>query len=66
MQALRFEQTGNLDYLKLVDVPVPIIKDDEVLIAVKAARLNRNDISNVMGRLPIQPSLARRVETMLG
>jgi NADPH:quinone reductase-like Zn-dependent oxidoreductase len=52
MQALRFNQTGDLNFLQLIDVPLPSLKEDEVLIEVKAARLNRNDISNVMGRLP--------------
>jgi NADPH:quinone reductase-like Zn-dependent oxidoreductase len=52
MQALRFNQTGDLKYLELVEIPTPTLGKDEVLIEVKAGRLNRNDISNVMGRLP--------------
>ncbi len=52
MQALRFNQTGDLSYLELVDLPIPSLEPDEVLIEIKAGRLNRNDISNVMGRLP--------------
>ena len=52
MNALRFDQTGNIDFLKFIDFPRPVLHDSEVLIEIKAARLNRNDISNVMGRLP--------------
>jgi NADPH:quinone reductase-like Zn-dependent oxidoreductase len=52
MDALRFDQTGNIDFLKFIDFPRPVLHDSEVLIEIKAARLNRNDISNVMGRLP--------------
>ncbi len=52
MQALRFNQTGDLNYLELVDFPIPTLQEHEVLIEVRAARLNRNDLSNVMGRLP--------------
>ncbi len=52
MQALRFNQTGDLSYLEFVDMPIPFLDQDEVLIEIKAGRLNRNDISNVMGRLP--------------
>jgi len=52
MQALRFNQTGDLNNLELVEMPIPSLGKDEVLIEVKAGRLNRNDISNVMGRLP--------------
>jgi len=52
MQALRFNQTGDLNNLELVEIPTPSLDKDEVLIEVKAGRLNRNDISNVMGRLP--------------
>ncbi len=52
MNALRFDQTGNIDFLKFIDFPRPVLHDSEVLIEIKAARLNRNDTSNVMGRLP--------------
>jgi len=52
MQALRFNQTGDLNNLEIVEMPIPSLGKDEVLIEVKAGRLNRNDISNVMGRLP--------------
>ena len=52
MDAWRFDQTGNLDFLKFIDFPRPKLQDSEVLIEIKAARLNRNDISNIMGRLP--------------
>ena len=52
MKALRFNKTGDLKYLEYVDLPVPTPASGEVLIEIRAARLNKNDISNVMGRLP--------------
>jgi len=52
MKALRFSKTGDLKFLEYVECPMPTPASGEVLIEVKAARLNRNDISNVMGRLP--------------
>ena len=52
MKALRFSKTGDLKYLEHVECPMPTPARGEVLIEIKAARLNKNDISNVMGRLP--------------
>ena len=52
MKALRFSKTGDLKYLEYAECPMPTPASGEVLIEVKAARLNKNDISNVMGRLP--------------
>jgi NADPH:quinone reductase-like Zn-dependent oxidoreductase len=52
MKALRFERTGDLANLTLVEVPTPAPRQDEVLVRVKAAGLNRSDVSNVMGGHP--------------
>jgi len=52
MKALRFSKTGDLKYLEYADCPMPTPASGEVLIEIRAARLNKNDISNVMGRLP--------------
>lgn len=52
MKALRFSKTGDLKYLEYVECPMPTPAPGEVLIEIKAARLNKNDVSNVMGKLP--------------
>jgi NADPH:quinone reductase-like Zn-dependent oxidoreductase len=52
LKALRFSKTGDLKYLEYVECPTPSPAHGEVLIEIKAARLNKNDISNVMGKLP--------------
>jgi NADPH:quinone reductase len=51
MRALRFEKTGSLDYLSLVDVPIPDPPDSELLIKVEAAGVNPSDAKNVLGRM---------------
>ena len=52
MKALQFARTGSLDALEVVDRPVPVPGDGEVLIEVKAAGLNPSDVKNVLGRFP--------------
>ena len=49
MKALRFERTGDLSYLQLVELPTPRAGSDEVLVRVRAAGINRSDVSNVLG-----------------
>src|SRR5258707_10285602 len=49
MKALRFEKTGDLAHLSLVEAPLPDPGAGEVLVRVKAAGLNKSDVSNVMG-----------------
>ena len=49
MRALRFEQTGSLDHLKLTDVPVPVPVGSDLLIKVEAAAINPSDAKNVLG-----------------
>ena len=49
MKALRFERTGDLSYLQLVELPTPRAASDEVLVRVRAAGINRSDVSNVLG-----------------
>jgi NADPH2:quinone reductase len=52
MRALQFSATGSLDYLALVDLPMPEAAKGELLIRVMAAGLNPSDIKNVLGRFP--------------
>jgi NADPH2:quinone reductase len=51
MKALRFEKTGSLGELKIVEVPMPVAGADEVLIQVKAAAINPSDVKNVLGKM---------------
>jgi NADPH:quinone reductase len=48
---LRFEKTGSLDELKIVEVPRPEPSSGNVLVEVKAAALNPSDAKNVLGRM---------------
>lgn len=51
MRSLRFDQTGNLDYLHLQNMPQPTLAGDEVLIQIYAASLNPSDVKNVQGKM---------------
>ena len=52
MKALQFAKTGDLSALQYVEVPQPVLAEDEVLIQIKAAGLNPSDVKNVLGRFP--------------
>lgn len=52
MKAIHFLKTGDLKNLSFTDLPTPSPNLEEALIQIKAARLNKNDLSNVMGRMP--------------
>ena len=43
MRALIQDRYGGADVLELTDVPVPAIRDGEVLVRVRAASLNAAD-----------------------
>jgi len=49
MRALQFEQTGSINHLKLVDLPVPVPAGADLLVKVEAAAINPSDIKNVLG-----------------
>jgi NADPH:quinone reductase-like Zn-dependent oxidoreductase len=51
MRALRFQQTGSLENLKVEDVPTPVLASDEALAHVKAAAINPGDVKNVLGKM---------------
>src|ERR1700677_164793 len=51
MRALRFAQTGSLDFLVVADVAVPVPAASELLIKVEAAAVNPSDARNVLGRM---------------
>jgi NADPH:quinone reductase-like Zn-dependent oxidoreductase len=44
MRAMAFAQAGGLDVLEMMDLPKPVLEDDEVLIQVKACALNHLDL----------------------
>jgi len=50
MQAIIQTEYGSPDVLKLEDVPKPIPKDDEVLVKVQAASVNRSDWEGLTGK----------------
>jgi NADPH:quinone reductase-like Zn-dependent oxidoreductase len=49
MKAIVFHQHGDLEQVEYTDVPEPAIGADEVLLAVKAAALNRLDLWTLAG-----------------
>ncbi|OAX34133.1 GroES-like protein [Rhizopogon vinicolor AM-OR11-026] len=52
MQALKFEKTGSLDNLSLVNIDKPTLRPGEALVRVRAAGVNGSDTAGVMGILP--------------
>jgi NADPH2:quinone reductase len=51
MKALRFEKTGSLDELHIVECPRPAAQAGEVVIQIKAAAINPSDVKNVLGKM---------------
>jgi len=51
MKALRFDRTGSLDDLKIVDAPKPRAASGEALVQIKAAAINPSDVKNVLGKM---------------
>jgi NADPH2:quinone reductase len=50
MKAIFIERHGVIDDVKATDVPVPSIKDGEVLIKIEASGINPSDIESIEGR----------------
>ncbi len=50
MRAIVYERYGPPDVLELRDVPAPEVKDDEVLVRVHAASVNRSDWERLTAR----------------
>lgn len=51
MKALRFNQTGSLEELKIVSVDAPVPQAGEVIVRVMAAAINPSDVKNVLGKM---------------
>ncbi|CAB3766902.1 NAD(P)H-quinone oxidoreductase [Paraburkholderia humisilvae] len=49
MKAITFEEFGEADVLRLVDVPAPEIRPDDLLVRVHAAGVNRADLLHRRG-----------------
>ncbi len=61
MKAVVFEQPGEADVLKVAERPQPIPGADQVLIAVKAAGVNRADVIQRKGKYPAPKGVAADV-----
>lgn len=55
MKAIVISQSGSAEVLALQQRPIPIINDDDVLIKVHAAGVNRPDIMQRQGKYPPPP-----------
>ncbi len=53
MQAISIERFGNPSELQPKEVPGPELKQDEVLVEVHAAAINRSDALNARGSFPV-------------
>jgi NADPH2:quinone reductase len=51
MKALKFNQTGSLEQLKMVEVDDPVPQPGEVLVRVHAAAINPSDVKSVLGKM---------------
>src|SRR5208337_4581213 len=50
MKALRFSEFGPPSVLRIEEVAIPELGEEETLIHVKAAAINPSDVGNVAGR----------------
>ena len=60
MRALIQDRYGGADVLELTDVPVPAIRDGEVLVRVRAASLNAADVEYLRGDTIVRIAGPRR------
>ncbi len=49
MKAITFEQFGDADVLQMADVPPPEMRDDDLIVRVHAAGVNRADLTHRRG-----------------
>src|SRR5271163_3792455 len=52
MQAVRLYEIGGPENLRVDEIPVPAIRDDEALVRIRAAALNRRDVFITQGLYP--------------
>jgi putative PIG3 family NAD(P)H quinone oxidoreductase len=61
MRAIRFENAGDADVIKLVEEPIPQLRPHDLLVRVRAAGLNRADILQRQGFYGEQPDFGDSV-----
>jgi putative PIG3 family NAD(P)H quinone oxidoreductase len=61
MQAIVITQPGGPEVLQLQEYPTPIPGGEEVLIEIKAAGLNRADVSQRKGKYPAPPGVVQEI-----
>lgn len=59
MKALKFNKTGSLSELKVIEEDKPVPQKGEVLVQVKAAAINPSDVKSVLGKM--QPTKTPRI-----
>lgn len=55
MKAVSITRFGGPEVLQIAQVPIPSLKDSEVLIQINATALNRADLLQRKGRYPSPP-----------
>lgn len=55
MRCITVPEPGGPDSMKLTTAPLPVLKDDEILIRVQVAGVNRPDVQQRMGLYPPPP-----------
>lgn len=66
MEAIFLENAGGVENLKLADMPKPIVKNDEVLIKVKAISINPVDIKTRIGKSLYNELKSKNTAIILG
>lgn len=59
MKGLRFHEVGNLSNLKVEEIEIPKLRNDEALVQVKAFAINPSDVKNVLGNMKGLTTLPR-------
>ncbi len=59
MKALKFNSTGSLSELRVVEAERPVPDIGEVLVQIKAAAINPSDVKNVLGKM--EPTKTPRI-----
>ena len=62
MKAIQFHEFGDVDVLRLEDIPVPEPKQGEVLIRVQAAGVNADTLQRKTNTFTLLPYHLRQVE----
>lgn len=53
MKAIILQAFGSVDNMKMQDIPIPIIKDNEVLVKIKAISINPVDVKTRSAAIPV-------------